>query len=353
VGPGVGQDDMETFGGLLRQLRRARGWSQARLADALADTAGRATLSRHEVSGWERGRRLPRWWLPHIAAVFELDVTALERAARGVPAEVEIERLDYVAERPGNVDQATVDALAGTLAQLRRLDDCIGSEAVLPTANATLALVEEIARESRGKIRPAVLDVGAQWLQFGGWLNTTTKRHNIARVQHDRMVEWALELGDPDQLSTALNVKGHRAWTLNEYVPMVGLSEAARRDRNCSPAVLAVAAQQQARGHALLDEPDAAERLLDEADAQSARASEQPDRLPPWLYFHSSDLVILQRGLAYKLLSARRPAYRRKAIDAITVGLDGLDAETRASDWISWYDRQLDELRDNGRPGYD
>jgi hypothetical protein len=307
--------------------------------------AKRATVTRHEVSGWERGRRLPRWWLPHLAAVLQVDLAVFERAARGVPAGVEIERMDFAATHPRKVDTSVVDDLAASLAHMRRLDDRLGAAAVLPLATATVRLVEELVREARGRIRPAVVDVGTQWLQFAGWLNTTTQRYEAARTAHDQMLEWAVELGDPDHVATALSVKGHRAWTLGHYGPMVGLSEAAGRDRRASPAVLAVAAQQQARGHALLGEAKETERMLDEADAQAVRGVEQPDRIPAWLYFHSTDLLVLQRGLAYKYLTeAGLAAYRRKAVEALTAGLDGLDDETKDSEWISWYRAQLDEL---------
>jgi transcriptional regulator with XRE-family HTH domain len=337
----------ETIGEVIARLRRARGWSQGRLAELLNDSSGRPTLDRSEISRYERGLRTPRWWLPHLARVLEVDLSMLERAARGVPSGVDLERLDYVADQPRKVDQAAVEALAASLAHLRRLDDSAGSHAVLPPVTATVRLVESMVREARGKIRPRMLDVGAQWLQFVGWLNTTTNQHDIARAQHDRMLEWAVELGDPSQIATALGVKGHRAWTLDEYGPMVGLSEAAGRDRHAAPAVLAVAAQQQARGHALLGEADDAERMLDRAVDHSVRAVEDRERIPPWLYFHSTDLLELQRGLAYKFLAeAGRVEYRRKAIDAITTGLDGLDEETRSSEWISWYDQQLAELHD-------
>lgn len=261
------------------------------------------------------------------------------------PAHVDPDRLAYVAEHPRKVDDGTVQALARTLGEWRRLDDDLGAATVLPSVTVTLERMEKIVRESRGKIRPAVLDVGAQWLQFGGWLNTTTKRHDRARTLQDRMLEWAVELGSPDLMASALSVKGHHAWTLGDYGPMVGLSKAARRDRHASPAVLASAAQQQARGHALIGEADDAERMLDQADEQAVRAAEQPDRLPPWLYFHSTDLLVLQRGLAYKYLAeSGNPSYRQKAIDTLAAGLAGLDESTRASEWISWYVEQLDTV---------
>ncbi|MBB5914571.1 hypothetical protein BJY24_003438 [Nocardia transvalensis] len=273
----------------------------------------------------------------------------VDASADPTPIDAEIvdtERLAYIAAHPRRADRKALDELAVVLADWRKLDDSMGSEAVLPAVNETVRVVERLVREAQGSIRPAVLNAGAQWLQLAGWLNTTTKRHAVARIMHDRMLEWSVELDDPDLISTTLGAKGHRAWTEDEFGPMIGLSEAAGRYERASPAVLAVAAQQEARGHALVGEAEEAERMLDDADDYAVRAAEDSDRIPPWLYFHSTDLLVLQRGLAYKYLAeSGRARYRRKAVDVLTTGLAGLDRETRDSEWMRWYVDQLDECR--------
>ncbi|WP_238358790.1 MULTISPECIES: helix-turn-helix domain-containing protein [Micromonospora] len=54
----------------LTRLRLARGWSQSRLAAELCAAAGVPTLSRHEISRWERRRRTPgRYWHAWLAIV--------------------------------------------------------------------------------------------------------------------------------------------------------------------------------------------------------------------------------------------------------------------------------------------
>jgi transcriptional regulator with XRE-family HTH domain len=57
-----------TFGCRLARLRRERGLSQRQLADRLCQLAGAATVSRNEISRWERGVRLPaQAWLGWLA----------------------------------------------------------------------------------------------------------------------------------------------------------------------------------------------------------------------------------------------------------------------------------------------
>jgi hypothetical protein len=62
-----------SLGPLVTRSRLARGWSQSRLAAELCAAAGVFTLSRHEISRWERGVRVPgrfwRGWLVRVLAV--------------------------------------------------------------------------------------------------------------------------------------------------------------------------------------------------------------------------------------------------------------------------------------------
>ncbi|MEV1157308.1 helix-turn-helix transcriptional regulator [Micromonospora chokoriensis] len=70
------------LGLLLARCRLARGWSQQRTAAELCAAAGVPTLSRHEVSRWERQRRVPGgFWLGWLAVVLDVPLVALAEAA--------------------------------------------------------------------------------------------------------------------------------------------------------------------------------------------------------------------------------------------------------------------------------
>src|SRR5690606_21838753 len=72
----------ERIGPLLARLRLAGGLSQLRLAELLCAAAGTATVTRHEVSRWERGERVPgRFWREWLAVVLEAPLERLEAAA--------------------------------------------------------------------------------------------------------------------------------------------------------------------------------------------------------------------------------------------------------------------------------
>ena len=57
-------DPVESIGALLARVRTGSGRSQLRLAELLCAASGTPTVSRHEVSRWEREQRLPSmYWL--------------------------------------------------------------------------------------------------------------------------------------------------------------------------------------------------------------------------------------------------------------------------------------------------
>ncbi|WP_184536595.1 helix-turn-helix domain-containing protein [Micromonospora polyrhachis] len=70
------------LGPTLTQLRRAHGWSQPELAEQLCIAAGLPTVTRNEISRWERQQRIPgSFWLGLLAAVLETSLDHLKAAA--------------------------------------------------------------------------------------------------------------------------------------------------------------------------------------------------------------------------------------------------------------------------------
>lgn len=70
------------LGELVRDLRQARLWSQADLAERLCVESGQCTLTRQDISRWETGGTIPRRrWLEHLAQVLEVGTDVLAREA--------------------------------------------------------------------------------------------------------------------------------------------------------------------------------------------------------------------------------------------------------------------------------
>jgi transcriptional regulator with XRE-family HTH domain len=71
---------MSTVGELIASRRRELGLSQRELAARLGEVSGSPTLTRHEVSRWERGGRRPApYWRRWLAMVLSVDAASLQR----------------------------------------------------------------------------------------------------------------------------------------------------------------------------------------------------------------------------------------------------------------------------------
>jgi transcriptional regulator with XRE-family HTH domain len=63
-------------------MRLEQGISQLRLAERLCASAGVSTVTRNEVSRWEREERIPSgYWLGWLAVALMVPLDRLERAA--------------------------------------------------------------------------------------------------------------------------------------------------------------------------------------------------------------------------------------------------------------------------------
>jgi len=122
-------------------------------------------------------------------------------------------------------------------------------------------------------------------------------------------MEAAQEIGDDDMVTSVLSLKSHLAWSVGDAGSAVGLAQAGQREPGrVSDTVLALIAQQEARGHALDGDAAATERALDRSAALTYAAAEHLEDAPPWVYFNDPDRLGFQRGVAYVELA---PTARR------------------------------------------
>ncbi len=76
-----GEVGQEGIGELIARVRMELGISQLRLAARLCASAGINTVTRHEISRWERGDRLPSaFWLGWLAETLAQPIDRLDRA---------------------------------------------------------------------------------------------------------------------------------------------------------------------------------------------------------------------------------------------------------------------------------
>jgi transcriptional regulator with XRE-family HTH domain len=332
---------------LLRHLRTQAGLSQAGLAERLREITGTYSVTRHDISRYERGRRKPQAWLPALAVALGVDLAVLEAVA--APASLTLadpaRHLAALTERR-YIDTGLASDLAELLAASRRLEDQIGSGVLIRTVTGQAALAGHLASESRGLSRSAMVRVAAGWEQFTGWLHASTGDHPNAITHYRAALELAEETADHDMVSTALSMRGHVAWMAGKTAAMLSLSQAAQRDaQRLSPTVLALSVQQEARAHAIEGDYYQMEAGLDHAAALIARASSHPDTQ----YFYSPAYLEMQRGMAYRLAAdgaaqreeAVAPGLYQMAINSLQGGMREFDPHTMASEWATWYVAEL------------
>lgn len=322
-------------GARLARARHDHGWSQVQLAKELrevdahfsqrrVDSLERA-IKRHEAGGSVSRKYRQAYARAHGLSEADLFGTV-------APA-IDEDRLAAVRARPSRFDTCAVESLAQVLQAQRRLEDAIGSAAVLSPVLAQLDSIERLLAEARGPVRPLLLDVAAQWCQFAAWLAADTRQLRRAELLCDRTITWATEARNPNMIASALNLRGHAAWRAGRTPEMITRSEAAFRERHTSPGVRALAAQQAARGHAIAGDAETADHLLDVAADLITTAAANHAAEPPWLYFYDPAYLSLQRARAYLYL----PARHERAIDLLTKGIGAMPPEIRRSAWTGSY----------------
>ncbi len=323
------------FASTLREIHTQRGLSLRSLEKF-------AYLSKSVLGDLETGKRKPTAAeARRLDDVLQAD-DQLAQLVTEVGSQIDEERLLYAARNPRRVDVGTVIDLATLLAAQRHLDDTMGSAAVLAPAQAQLDIVTTLVGESVDAMRPMILDIGAQWAQFVGWLNAATGDVQQSAHAFSLALDWATERGDIDMIATALSFKGYLAEGIGHIGSMIGLSAAAQRDQNVYAAQRAYSAGQEARGRAITgDEQGAITKI---SEAAEIGALQDPQSMPPWSYYYTPDFMQIQRGLIYYLLGEMSEHRNAEAIDLLRAGLDGLSPDARRAEWAGVYLCQLAEV---------
>ncbi|WP_160573808.1 helix-turn-helix domain-containing protein [Actinomadura physcomitrii] len=309
---------------LLKQLREQAGMSQSDLAARLCAITGTATVTRAEVSRWERGRRRPEAWLAALATALVVDRAVLEapaerdrrRAYPGAgreawaeqpaapfpptgPAEAgdewtqvsELLRRTFLKHGIAAIALPTVGVgelqhIAAALEDARRyadaalvghfrrcideaadLDRTTGAAAGIPTVLGLVTAIDQTARDARPDVRRALLRTAALAAELLGWFYRDLGAGQPASYWRDRAMEWAQTAADSAMQGYVLLKKAQAAWDERDAVAMRSFVQAVQDGPWHLPSyVRAEAAQQAARAHAMLDQDvNAAETEIERA----------------------------------------------------------------------------------------
>jgi transcriptional regulator with XRE-family HTH domain len=233
--------------------------------------------------------------------------TFLQRgvAVAALPA-LGLDELQHVALALANagryLDTAVVDYFRRQLAACAADDGALGPQKALPAVLGVVQAVEQHARDVRPAVRRELLSVGAQGAEFAGWLYRDARNPVQACYWRDRATEWAQEAGDTALQGYVLLKKSQAAYDDRDALRMLTLAQAVQDGPWGLPVkVRAEAAQQEARGHAMLGGTTAvvdaklaeAQQLLADAEA----APQADDR--PFGAHYSRTLLTMQTAICY------------------------------------------------------
>ncbi len=249
----------------------------------------------------------------------------------------ETERLSEIILGSKNTDFVAVDSVAAVLAGLRRLEDVTSAAAVLPTVLQQNALAAALATNAAGEVRNKAVGLLSEILQYSGWLHMPTKQWDKAQAHLDRASILALEVDDPQRLSTALSFLSYKSLRCGNVSAAKALNEAAARDTRVHIGLCTYLTFQRAEILARSGSKGESLKTLREADKLTGKLPPE-EELPDSGYWYTFAFFHGQRAFVLHALGDTVEA-KRIAGEAIAL----LPASWRAAEWASRR-RRLAEL---------
>ncbi|MFH9432332.1 helix-turn-helix transcriptional regulator [Streptomyces sp. NPDC017230] len=352
---------MGSIGANIRQLREARGWSQARLAHEVCQAAGviGEPVGRQEVSRWETGKRTPREWLPFIAAALSVSVDALKtpQAPAGPPLPTLADFLSdgdplapLGAATGRRVGMAQVSDLQQRVHGLRLADDVLAGGDLIRPALRELRSAVKLYRESShtSEVGHQLLRQIGELAQIAGWISSDAGQHGEAERIYRLGLSAARQAGDH---TLAGNIAGSLAYQFSNTgreSEGVTLAQAALHDagNDAPPKARALYLDRVAWAHTKaggVENGQQAMRALGEAWQALSEDSEATES-PAWLYWvDAGELRVMDSRVFTEI---RRPL---RAVPLLRDVLSGYDvSHTRElALYLSWL---AVALADGGEP---
>jgi transcriptional regulator with XRE-family HTH domain len=330
--------DVEPVGRLIARRRKELKLSQKELAEKLNEVANDTTMTRNEVSRYERGGRLPRDWLPYLAQALDLPLELLDAAVkvtRGEPiADLDARALSPATYQVESLRQGLESALNEGIMAEASLDDW--EHTVLRYGNATrhrppaLMLddlssdISELQRAlNRHRSASALRRLTRVTAQMSGLMLLTLvkldDRSSFRRWTRTARLA-AQEAGDPEALAWVLaqEAYGHYySGDLTEALDVAQHSQHAVRIP-CTGAVLAAALE--ARAQAALGRGPEARAAIARTEEIMARLD--PGSVIPSAFGYSESQFRFHAGNAYTHLGDTKAAWKeqKRALEIIPAG---------------------------------
>jgi transcriptional regulator with XRE-family HTH domain len=215
-------------------------------------------------------------------------------------------REKVIAQRPERVEHLTIASpahLQEILAHLReqwhvlvKTDNLLGPRFALIGVLNQISVIESLCSILRDEQRIEMVRLGAKYAESAAWLYEDTDNMTQARFWTSQAMEWAYEGNDERMLAWTIFRRAQQAAAIPDAAQTIGLTQAARRNEEklATPTRAAIRVQE-AYGHALDGNEQAAQRLLDEAHTWAA-GDDAGDAREGHGSYCTPDYIEIQRG---------------------------------------------------------
>ncbi len=298
-------DERERFGQYLARLRRAAGMSQRELADVLCQLSGTQSVTRSEVSRYERGTRLPEIWLPFIAEALHTPLPGLQRAAatarwpepqpEPAPGIADFLPDDGALTAPAaggrRLGATTVREVMHRVHALRLADDVMYGRDLLAPATRELKRVMQLYRDSSvtDEIGRNLLTAIGELAQIAGWIASDAGQTRQAEQIYRVGMSAAHSAGDATLAGNILGSLAYQVANVGDPAEAVTMAQAALDDagEQAPPRARALYFDRLAWAHAQAGQAQPAMRALGEAGQSLAHNANEED--PAYLYWVNAD----------------------------------------------------------------
>ena len=176
------------------------------------------------------------------------------------------QRVSRAITQPTRVDDQVIDYFQRVLTEHYTADKMLGPRHLLRPVLAQIEVLDELRRGADTSYADPLLQTLAAYGEIAGWLHQDLGETGEAMDWTRRAAEWAACAGDTQMAAYLLVRQSNIAVATEDYAAVVQLAAAARRhSAELDPKLAALAAQQQARGLAMLGRHRQAFDLLDQA----------------------------------------------------------------------------------------
>ncbi|MGH3888028.1 MAG: helix-turn-helix domain-containing protein [Pseudonocardiaceae bacterium] len=213
----------------------------------------------------------------------------------------EAERLTQAITQPSRVDPQVIEYFRRMLAEHYTGDKMLGPRQLLGTVMAQLDVLDALRKQARPPVAKPILRTLAQYAEFVGWLQQDGGDLHAAVYWSDRAAQWAQSAADHQMVAYLLIRKSNIACLANDATSAIDLAAAAHDvSGGIGPRIRALAAQQEARGWAMIGDIECCQRQLDTAAELLNRYSETDPDGPVYLQHYDLDTLEEQVATCYR-----------------------------------------------------